>query len=106
MIGGGEHRHIGADLGEDDLCGGGSDPGDLVQALGVGQRHQHALTGPSVVCIARDRGQVGQAVGDPGGELVDLHGEAVDGVQQHPQHERVVLFEPAGQCSCRAWGWP
>ncbi|QIY76474.1 hypothetical protein HEP84_54245 [Streptomyces sp. RLB1-33] len=90
----GKDRHVQAGLGEDDLRGAGADAGDLVEALGVGDRHQGALSGAFVVLSG---GQLGQTQGDPGGELVDLHGEVVDGVQQHPAHECVVLFEPAGQ---------
>ena len=34
---------------------------------------------------------------DPAGDLIDVRGEAVDLVQQHPGQLAVVLVEPAGQ---------
>ncbi|MFF3159695.1 hypothetical protein [Streptomyces sp. NPDC057910] len=100
MVGGGEHRHVGAGPGEDDLRGGDPGAGDLVQALDVGQRHQQALPRLVVVGVVRagGGGQVGEAGGDAGGEPVGLHRQVIDGVRQHPQHERVVFPEPAGQC--------
>ena len=104
VVGGGEHGHVGADLGEDDLGGGWPHSGDLVQALDVGQRHQHALTGLVVVPVVGGRGEFAETGGDAGGELVGLDGEVVDGVQQHPQHERVVFLEPAGECLFQGLG--
>ncbi|MGW6413274.1 hypothetical protein ACWF95_40190 [Streptomyces vinaceus] len=85
----------------------GAGPGDLVQTPGIGQRHQHALPGAVVVAVVGlGGGQVGQTGGDAGGELVDLHREVVDGVQQDPQHERVVFPEPAGQGLFQRGGRP
>lgn len=97
MFRGGEPAHVRADLGEDDLCGGRSDPGDGVQLLG--QRPCADCRG-GLAAGARGvwrGGDLLQRPGDQPVEFADLCGEVVDGAQQHPQQAGVVVFELPGQ---------
>ena len=85
MGGGGEHRHVDADLGDDVPGADGPDAGHGVELLDLGQV------------------RLGQLL-DGGGELTDLGSVVVDDRQHHCQHggvlageERAVrcLFQPA-----------
>jgi hypothetical protein len=96
VCGGGELGHVQADLGDDDLGGEQTDTGDLVEA--VQDRQATRVVGGVGVAGARRRGRRGAGqFGDQqlgaGGELVDLGGEGVDLVEQHPGQEGVVVVE-------------
>ncbi len=74
MGGGGEHGHVGADLGDDVLGADGPDAVDGVELSRLAQ------AGP------------GQRL-DPGGERLDLGGVVVDGGEHHSQHGGVLIGE-------------
>jgi hypothetical protein len=96
VFGGRETAHVRADLGEDDLCGGRTDPGDGVQLLGQGTG-AHAPGARFCSWAVVRGGDLFQRAGDEPVEFLDLCGEMVDGAQQHPQQPGVVVLELSGQ---------
>ena len=78
MAGGREHRHVGADLGEDVLRGAGLDPGERAQQLNMRlERAQYLL--------------------DRVGEPLDLLIEEVQVREDRADQQRVVGVEAALQ---------
>jgi hypothetical protein len=110
--GGGELAHVQADLGDDHLGGLAADAGDLIEAIGRGERDRRRLGvsalagGVATAAPVAEPGLVGGWLGsgdgrdqllDPGREAVYLGGQRVDVVQQHPGQFGVVVVEAAGQ---------
>src|SRR5512133_863995 len=108
---GGELAHVQPELGDDDLGGLGADAGDLVQTLqrpkrGLGRPLVGAGAGSAIVAPASGPVPVPRHLGggdggaqllDPGGEAVELGGQGVGVVPQHPRQLGVVVIEAAGQ---------
>ena len=78
MARGGEAAHVGADLGDDDLRGGATDPGDLIE----------------LVDRRLKRGDLGLDVGLQGG---DVGTGLVDAGKHRLEQEGVVLGEVPGE---------
>jgi len=100
--GGGEPGHVQAYLGEDGLCAGLGDAGDVIEArrcgadgrVGAGAR---CGAGGSVGVDAAGGGnRAGQLV-DPAGERADLGAQGIYLVQQHLGQLGVMLAGPAGE---------
>ena len=76
---GGEHGHVGAGFGDEDLRDGGAEPRDAHEELPGETKGLHRRL-------------------DPGAEVVDVGGVGVNPVQIEFGHVAVVFGEPAGEC--------
>jgi hypothetical protein len=108
VAGGGEHRHAGAELGDDDLGAADADPGDLIEPLHQPQ-HDGVLAGAAGRVPAADQpaggagrrhaGDEGQLVLDPVVQAGDLVVDRVDEPQVQGDLEGVDLAEPSSSSS-------
>ncbi len=78
MSSGGEPAHIDTDLGEDDVCPGNPDPGDLIEFL-----HRQGERGDHLLDLVFECGDVGVQRVDPG--------------EHRGQQEPVVVGEMPGE---------
>ena len=76
--GGGEHAHVRAGLGDDNVSGQDADPGDGADQVAEPAKGLHDGL-------------------DPRGQLGDRRGVLVDQVQVDAHQERMMVGEPAGQ---------